>query len=163
MLKNPILSKAQAEVDKQVQDRASYDKIVRAGLKAIYSKGTFGKLTQELVKAEDPVADVARGMVAIISMLSRQARGTMPPVATVQAGMALLLDALDFMEQSGMVKISEQVLEKAITEFMEALMPALGINQGRMDELLGQVQETMANPERRAAYEQHLGQQKGGA
>lgn len=163
MLKNPILSKAQAEVERQVQDRASYDKIVRAGLKAIYSKGTFGKLTQQIVKAEDPVADVGRGMVAIISLLSKQARGTMPPIPTVQAGMALLLDALDFMEQAGMVKVSEQVLEKAITTFMEALMPALGLDAGRMDDLLGQVQETMASPERMGAYKQHLAQQKGGA
>jgi hypothetical protein len=157
MLKNPLLQKAQAEVEKVVTDRASFDKIVKAGLRVIYDAKTFAKLSAGLKESQDVVGDIAKGIVGILSLLKQQARGTMPPIPMLQAGMALLFDALDFAEEAGLTKVDNDVLAQATTEFVEALLPTLGLTSQMMQQVLQGVQETVSNPERMKLYEQSRG------
>lgn len=159
MLKNELLQRALSEVEGKAQDRASYDKVVKAGTRVIYNKATFQKLTQGLAESENPVEQIAKGIVGILNILARQSRGTMPPIAMLQGGVALLLDALDFAEQAGLVKVDNDVLSEAVTEYMEAVLPTVGLSSQKMQQVLQGVEETTRNPERMAAYQASL---KGG-
>jgi hypothetical protein len=161
MLKNELLQRAQAEVEKNVADRASYDKIVKAGLQAIYDKAMFQKLTKGLRESQNPAEDIAKGMAGILTLLSKKARGTMPATAMVQAGAALLLDALDFAEQAGVLKVDNTVLDTAVTEYMEAVLPVVGLSSQKMQQVLQDVQATADNPERMAAYQAHMAKNGG--
>jgi hypothetical protein len=156
MLKNQLLQQALAEVEGKVSDRTSYDKIVKAGTKVIYSQTMFAKLTKGLAQSKNAVEDIAKGMAGVLVILSKQARGTMPPTAMVQAGAALLIDALDFAEQAGLLKVDNDTLAQAVTEYMEAVLPVVGLSSDRMQQVLQGVQETMDNPERMAAYQASL-------
>lgn len=161
MLKNELLQKAQAEVEGKVkpEDRAAYDKILKAGVKVIYDRATFAKLTKGLAQSKTPVEDIAKGVVGVLAMLAKKAKGTMPPTAAVCAGAALLIDALDFAEQAGLVKVDNETLAQAVTEFMEAVLPTVGLSSQRMQQVLQGVEETTRDPERMAAYQASL---KGG-
>jgi len=107
MLKNPLLKEAQAKIEAGVQDRDAFSRIVQAGQKVMYDQATFAELAKGLKDAQDPVTEIAEGMIGILGILYKQSRKTMPIPPMVLAGMALLLDALDFAERAGLVKIGK--------------------------------------------------------
>lgn len=157
MLKNQLLQQAQAKIEAGVADKERYSRLVKAGTKTIYDKGTFAQLSKAIADSQDPITDVAKGIVAVLSMMAHKARGTIPHEVMLQAGMALLLDALDFLEQSGMVKIDNQALDQATQEYIEAIMPSVGVSPQKMEETLASVKGVMGDPERMAQYKASAG------
>ena len=150
MLKNPLLKQAQTKIESGVQDRDAYNRIVQAGTKVIYDKATFTELSKEIRQAQDPVTEIAEGMIGILGILYKQSRKTMPIPAMVTAGMSLLLDALDFAEQAGLVKIDKAQLNKATTHYLNSLLPKFGLTPDKIDATLGQLGGTIKAPAKMA-------------
>lgn len=148
MLKNQLLQQAQETVEKTVKDRAAYDKIVAAGTKVIYDKATFTELIKGLEDSNDPALEVAEGIVGVLGVLYKHSRKTMPFTPMISAGMTLLIDALDFLEQSGMAKIDKETLAKSTTMFMNSLLSKMGLTPDKMEGMLSQVRATMEDPEK---------------
>jgi hypothetical protein len=157
VLKNELLQQAQAKIEEGVTDRASYDKLLAAGTKTIYDQATFAKLSASLAESENPVEDIAKGLVSLLHLIAQKARGTLPHDVLLQAGMALMLDALDFAEQAGLIKVDAATLDTATQEFIEAALPSVGLTAEKMAGILDGVKQTMGNPERMAAFEQSQG------
>lgn len=150
MLKNPLLKQAQAKIESGVQDRDAYNRIVQAGTKVIYDKATFSELSKSIRQAQDPVTEIAEGMIGILGILYKQSRKTMPIPAMVMAGMSILLDALDFAEQAGLVKIDKAQLNKATTHYLNSLLPKFGLTPDKIDAMLGQLGGTIKDPAKMA-------------
>lgn len=150
MLKNPLLKQAQAKIESGVQDRDAYNRIVQAGTKVIYDKATFSELSKSIRQAQDPVTEIAEGMIGILGILYKQSRKTMPIPAMVMAGMSILLDALDFAEQAGLVKIDKTQLNKATTHYLNSLLPKFGLTPDKIDATLGQLGGTIKDPAKMA-------------
>jgi hypothetical protein len=150
MLKNPLLKQAQTKIESGVQDRDAYNRIVQAGTKVIYDKATFTELSKAIRQAQDPVTEIAEGMIGILGILYKQSRKTMPIPAMVTAGMSLLLDALDFAEQAGLVKIDKAQLNKATTHYLNSLLPKFGLTPDKIDATLGQLGGTIKDPAKMA-------------
>ena len=150
MLKNPLLKQAQTKIESGVQDRDAYNRIVQAGTKVIYDKATFSELSKAIRQAQDPVTEIAEGMIGILGILYKQSRKTMPIPAMVTAGMSLLLDALDFAEQAGLVKIDKAQLNKATTHYLNSLLPKFGLTPDKIDATLGQLGGTIKDPAKMA-------------
>lgn len=148
MLKNELLQQAQTTVEKTVKDRAAYDKIVAAGTKVIYDKETFSELIKGIETSNDPVLEVADGIVGVLGVLYKQSRKTMPLTPMISAGMTLLIDALDFLEQAGMATIDKETLGKATTMYMNSLLSKMGLTPDKMEGMLSQVRATMEDPEK---------------
>jgi hypothetical protein len=148
MLKNELLQQAQTTVEKTVKDRAAYDKIVAAGTKVIYDKETFSELIKGIETSNDPVLEVADGIVGVLGVLYKQSRKTMPLTPMISAGMTLLIDALDFLEQAGMATIDKETLGKATTMYMNSLLSKMGLTPEKMQGMLSQVRSTMEDPEK---------------
>ncbi|MBP8190374.1 MAG: hypothetical protein KAX73_00910 [Aquabacterium sp.] len=148
MLKNELLQQAQTTVEKTVKDRAAYDKIVAAGTKVIYDKETFSELIKGIETSNDPVLEVADGIVGVLGVLYKQSRKTMPLTPMISAGMTLLIDALDFLEQAGMATIDKETLGKATTMYMNSLLSKMGLTPDKMEGMLSQVRATMSDPEK---------------
>ncbi len=146
MLKNPLLKEAQAKIEAGVQDRDAFSRIVQAGQKVMYDQATFAELAKGLKDAKDPVTEIAEGMIGILGILYKQSRKTMPIPPMVLAGMALLLDALDFAERAGLVKIGKAELNKATTHYLNSLLPKFGLTPEKMDGMLGQLVGTIKYP-----------------
>lgn len=150
MLKNPLLKQAQTKIESGVQDRDAYNRIVQAGTKVIYDKATFTELSKAIRQAQDPVTEIAEGMIGILGILYKQSRKTMPIPSMVMAGMSLLLDALDFAEQAGLVKIDKAQLNKATTHYLNSLLPKFGLTPDKIDATLGQLGGTIKDPAKMA-------------
>lgn len=150
MLKNPLLKQAQTKIESGVQDRDAYNRILQAGTKVIYDKATFTELSKAIRQAQDPVTEIAEGMIGILGILYKQSRKTMPIPAMVMAGMSLLLDALDFAEQAGLVKIDKAQLNKATTHYLNSLLPKFGLTPDKIDATLGQLGGTIKDPAKMA-------------
>lgn len=148
MLQNQLLQQAQAKLDESVTNQDAYERIVKAAMKAVYDKNVFDRITKGLVEAEDPIADIAKGVIAIIGMLAGRAQGKMPPDAALQAGFALLLNALDFAEQAGLVEINNETVERAATEYIEAYLPSIGITPEKMESTIKEVEAVIGDEEK---------------
>lgn len=150
MLKNPLLKQAQAKIEAGVQDKDSFARILQAGTKVIYDKATFAELSKSIRQAQDPVTEIAEGMIGILGILYKQSRKTMPIPPMVMAGMSILLDALDFAEQAGLVKIDKAQLNKATTHYLNSLLPKFGLTPDKIDAMLGQLGGTIKDPAKMA-------------
>lgn len=157
MLKNKLLQQAQEHIEQGVEDKDVYQRLVKAGMKTIYNQKIFGNLSQELRKSKTPVDDVARGMVFVLKVLSHRARGTIPTPPLLAAGMTLVLDALDFLEQAGMLKVDARALDRATQEYVEALLPAVGLSHDKLNAVMAEIKQVMADPEKMAQYQRSLG------
>lgn len=157
MLKNPLLAQAMQSLEQGVKDRDAFGRIVTAGTKMIYDERTFPELVKGLEESDDPVQTVAEGIIGVLGLMAKKSRGTMPKVPMVQAGLALLLDALDFLEQAGKAEITKEVLAKAVTGYINSLLPKFGVTPDKMDAMLAGVQPTLNDPQRMAEYKQSQG------
>jgi hypothetical protein len=156
MLKNPLLQQALAASEKNIKDRSAYDRIVTAGTKAIYNQETFPELIAGLEKAPDPVEAVAEGIIGVLGMLFQKSRKTMPIAPMIQAGLTLLLDAMDFLEQAGKIEVTKETVAQATSQYLEALTAKLGLDK-QMDGMLARLQPVMQDPQRMAQYKQSQG------
>jgi hypothetical protein len=78
MLKNQLLQQALDKIESSIDDKASYDKLLNAGLKAAYDKTIFEQLTKGLPESKDPIGDTAKGVVFLMKGIAEKARGTAP-------------------------------------------------------------------------------------
>jgi hypothetical protein len=157
MLKNPILQQAIEGIEQGVRDREVHDKVVKAGTQVLYAKETFAKLIDNIDPDENLVDQAIGAVMLVLTGLADKARGTLTAPSMVTAGMALTLDAIDFLEQAGMLKVDNSTLDEATTKFLNQLLPKLGMTPAKMGEVLEQVKGTMADPRRMQQYQQQGG------
>jgi hypothetical protein len=129
-LNNPLLQQAEDKLESGLtpQNRANYLKIVVAGMHVGLQNGP-DSLLAKLRQSQDPVADAAKGAVALVLILRRQAHGIMPLKAMVPAAMTLMLKALDFVDRSKIVAIGEPELVRATHIFTDFLFARFGITK----------------------------------
>lgn len=158
-MQNPMIVKAEAAIDAKVSktDKSAYDKIVLAGMKVMFSKETHGPLMQGLQESEDKLKTAIEGVIGLLGILYKESRNTMPVGPMILAGQSLMMEALDFMEQGGMVEVTPDMLAQATQSYIETLLPKLGVTPDRMQALMSQTQGVMSDPQKMAQYKQSQG------
>lgn len=154
MLKNELLQQALGKIEAGIDDKASYDKLLSAGLKAAYDKTIFDNLTKGLPESKDPIGDTAKGVVFLMKGIAEKARGTAPTPALMQAGFALMLHALDFEEEAGLIKVGKAEIDEATHDFMNVLLPSVGLDEKRLAGILSQLKETASDPAKLKMFQQ---------
>ena len=134
-LKNRLLRDIEQKLEAGLipEAKQEYLKVVVAGMKLALNKGPEGILAG-LRDRPDPVHDAALGAVNIVQLLRLQSQGTMPPRAMIPAAMALMLQALDFAEQAGIVRIDQSVLVRATKVFTNTIFAAFKITPQQINE-----------------------------
>ena len=153
-MNNEMIIKAEAAIDAKVSpaDKAAYDKIVLAGMKVLFSKETHGQLIQGLQQAEDKLTTAVEGIIGILGILFQESRNTMPVGPMILAGQSLMMEALDFMEEAGMIEVTPDVLAEATQLYIETLLPKIGMDSQKMANVLGKAQSVMTDPEKIKQY-----------
>ncbi len=146
-LSNALLQAAEDKVESQLQGetRANYTKIVVAGQHVALQGGPNGILAS-LKDSQDPIADCAKGAVALVMILRKQAKGVMPLKAMIPAAMTLLLKALDFADRSGIAKVGQPELVRATHIFTDDLFKSLGITKEMLAKAGERVQALTRDP-----------------
>lgn len=147
-LSNPLLQQAEAAIEAGLtpDNRDNYLKIVVAGMHAALAKGPDGILAQ-LQKSPDPISGAAKGAVALVLILRKQAQGVMPLKAMVPAAMTLMLKALDFADRSGIAKVGNDELVRAMHIFTDFLFARVGITRQGLANAANRVHALTQDPE----------------
>lgn len=101
--------------------KEAYDKVVIAGLKALYSPQTRKVLLQGLAGEAPPWQIAATEIAGLLKMLDEKSGGKMPKQVMGPAGITLMLDLLKFMDESGKAEVAEE----DVTQGMKALQEIL--------------------------------------
>lgn len=157
---NSIIRQTEAEIEKRLppEARENYTKIVAAGMKYAMAKGANG-LMAALRDSKDPITDIVQGAIGIVGVLRRSAKGVMPVPAMVAAGMALVLQGLEFAERMGLLKVTKTEIDQATQMYVEEIMGRLGITPEKIGSLASQVQGIANDPQKMAAIQKDLPQQ----
>lgn len=157
-LKNKLLQGTEQSIEASLTpvNRANYMKIVVAGLKIGLKDGLQG-IMASLRDSQDPVNDCALGAVNLVQMLRLQSQGTMPDQAMAPAAMTLMLHALDFAEQAGILTVDMEVLTRATRLYTNQIFKVRGITPQMLTKAAGAVREVADSPEKMEMVKRRAG------
>lgn len=159
LLNNKILQSAEAALESNLMPevKEDYMKIVVAGMRAALHGGTEGLLADRLRRSKDPLGDIAKGAVNLVMALSHQSKGVMPMKAMGPASMTLMLQALDFADKAGVIKVGAAELVKATHIWANRLMTALHITPAMLNKAAGMAHGVMNDPTQVEAIKRRAG------
>lgn len=163
-IQNPLLRQAEASVEGRLgngQARADYLKVVVAGMRAALANGP-DSLIANLRNRPDPIKMCAQGAVGLVLHMKQISRGTMPPNAIISGATTLMLQALDFADHAGIVKVDATALDRATHILVNALFKGFGITMPMLNGMAARAHGVMQNPEQMQAVQQQLEPNKGG-
>ena len=99
----------------------SYQRVVTAGLKIMFDKGTHHLMKQFINEPGDLIENIAKGIAELANILVSQSKGTVPSDALEAASIALMLKALAYVEQTKGLKIDGKVIAQATMATTTAL------------------------------------------
>lgn len=146
---DPLIRKLQVAVRAKVppQFAVAVQKIYLAGMKLMFSPETHQHMVQEVQSDTDPGHAVGAGVVALITMMFQQSKGTMPIPAAVPAGLLLVAEGLDFMEQTKMIpKVTPAMIDSATQTLVSMLMQKVGMTPDRMAQIAQQAKSGQVPP-----------------
>lgn len=134
---DPIIAKVQDSLRAHVpaQYRVAVQKIVMAGMTVMFSPQTHHLLLKGIQNDTDPAHAVAMGVTQLITILFRESKGTMPIPAVAPAAILLCCQALDFMEKSGMVKVTPAIMDSVTQDVIAYLMQKVGLTPEKMSQI----------------------------
>lgn len=144
-LKNQLLQQAETNLEKHISpsQKDAYTRIVAAGMKAAFDKTTHGALVDGLEKSKDPVHDVAVGVVGLIIILYQQSKNKMPAPAAIAAGMTMVFEGLDYLEQTGKLQVDKNVIDQATQLYLTTIMPKFGVRPQQLQGMVNKAQTAM--------------------
>lgn len=161
-LNNPLLQQVEDRIEGGItpENRANYMKVVVAGMHILLANGANGFMAK-LTKSKDPIADCAKGAVALVLIMKKQSRGIMPMKAAVPAAMTLMLKGLDFIDRSKIAPIGNPELVRATHIFTDFMFQRNGITTAGLQHAAVRVHaitqdpEAMAKINLKAGFTQH--------
>lgn len=135
---NPILQQAIQAVEAKVPAdlRRTYDRIILAGEKFMFSEQTRQMLMNQMKSSQNPAEAAGEGIAKLFAILLRESKGTLSMPAAIPAMTTLLCEALDFMEEIGYVQVTEDLLARATEEMGSALLQILGVTPDKVQSML---------------------------
>lgn len=147
-LENPLLQQMQNAIEAKLtpENLDDYNKVVVAGLHLALDNGA-NSFMAKLHNSRDPIGDCAKGAVALMLIMRKETRGTLPLEAGIPAGVTLMLHGLDFIERGQIMKIAEPELVRAMSQFANQLFWKLGITPTMIQTASDRVHQIVQDPD----------------
>jgi len=131
----PDAAKAQIEAHIPPQFQSAVERLVLAGMKAMFDPRTHQLMLDELRSQGDDLGKgAAVGIAALISQLLARVKGEMPQPAIVPAALILLMEALSFLDEAGQIEATPDVVAEATQDLAGYLMQKLGLTPDKVKE-----------------------------
>lgn len=128
-------SKAQIEAHIPPQFQAPVERLVLAGMKAMFHPESHQLMLDELrAQGDDLGKGAAVGIAALMSQLLARVKGQLPQPAIVPAALILLMEALSFLDEAGQLEATPDVVAEATQDLAGYLMQKLGLTPDKVKE-----------------------------
>jgi hypothetical protein len=137
---NPLLMKTEQETAAKVlpKFKNSFERIIAAGLKFMYSKETHDEMVGILNAKRPPEINVGDGVGKLMGILWNEGKGTLPMQAYMPAAAVLLCEGMDFAEKAGKIQVTPQTLAAATKECYAIVLRQFGVTPEKMQQMLAQ-------------------------
>lgn len=152
----PLFQKVISDNEAKAKKRDAYDRIVVAGLKLMFSKDTHAMLMEGIDEAPDVAAWAGEGVVGVLGMLAKNAKGTMPFDEMLLAGVTLLMHGLDFLAQEGRVEPSVDTITVATKAYGKKVLSAGGVSDEQLSQMADQATQATQDPARAEVIKKHF-------
>lgn len=133
---NNIKQEIEAQIPKQLAE--VFERAVLAGNKIIHDPKTHQMAMKQLQKEGDPADNVGEGIAKVVGLLYATSNKKAPIRVLVMAGVVLLCDAIDFVEQSGMVTVDDTFIAEATKSFISSFMQLMKVDPDQVPAMLEQ-------------------------
>lgn len=115
----------------------TFERIVAAGRKLLYSEQLAPEIAALLDGEGDTGTKLGTGVVALLAMLLTKAQGAIPAQLVIPAGVALVEEAADMLEEAG-EEISDADVAEGVAVMVQEIMQRAGVDVEQLPELLKQ-------------------------
>lgn len=135
---NALLQKVEQQVSATVDPKfkQQFEKIIMAGMKVMYSDQTSGMMKKQLQKEGDPADKAGEGVAKLIGILFAESKQTMPMTAAIPAAQVLLCEGLGYMEEAGLVQVTNDVIADATKAMMGYILQIFGVSKEKIAEYM---------------------------
>lgn len=136
----------QGKIEVPAELKGAMERIVVAGKKLMYSQDVKAEFDEQFnPQNQDPMAEkLASTVFVVVGSLFGESNGTLPPQLLVPAGVFLITDLAQFVEESGMGNVEDSDLGQAMELFIGYLANAM--DGADTPEQAGQPQMPPAQP-----------------
>lgn len=145
-MENKLCQQAEDAIEERVPpaQHTNYMKIVGAGMKVALDKNS--NLMGKLAESQDPVHELVPGVVGILGVLRRQSQGTMPIGAMIPAGMTLVLQGLNYLEKTGHIQVTNEIVNQATHDYTDTVMARLKVTPDKVQQMIGKTTGLLQDP-----------------
>jgi len=145
---NAILQQVEQNITQKVDPSMAqaFERIVTAGLKVMYDPRTHPLMVKQLSKPGDPATVAGEGAGALLGMLYKESKGTMPIKPAVLAAQIWLCEGLDFMAQAGQIQITDELVANATKSLLSHILQIFGVNPNKINQAAQVGQNAAAGP-----------------
>lgn len=115
----------------------TFEKVVAAGRKLLYSEQLAPDI-QETLASDAPMGEkLGGGVVSLLAILMTKTNGAIPPQLLIPAGVALVTEAGDMLEEAG-AEVSDNDVAEGVAVMVETLLQRAGVSLDQVPQLLQQ-------------------------
>ena len=136
---NPLLKQTEQAIMAKVEPNLQnpLQRTITAGLEIMYGSKQ-GVLKNQLMKSNDFAHNAGEGAAKLVGILFIQSKKTMPVKVAVPAATIFMCEALGFLEQSGKVKVTPELLADSTKDMAASVLQLFGVSQDKMNAMIGQ-------------------------
>jgi hypothetical protein len=139
---NPMLAQAEEGIVAKVPEnlKASFEKVVHAGLTIMYSPKLEQQLNQRIASSSDPAKEAAEGAARMMSNLYQQSGKKLPIPLVIPAAMVFGFEWLDLVAKAGKADITPDLIAQTTQAIADSVLPMMGITKDKLAQLVAQSQ-----------------------
>jgi hypothetical protein len=116
----------------------AYERVVIAGMKVMFSKESHRALLKELERAGPMDQRLGKGVAGLMLLLFKESNATMPPEVIIPAGVKLMMEAVDFMRESGSGSPTNADIGNGMQIMISIILEKFGVAPDKMEQMLNQ-------------------------
>ena len=120
----------------------AYERVVIGGMKVMFSKESHQFMLKEM-QGQGPVAQrLGQGIAGLMLLLFKESNETIPPEVIIPAGIELLMQAVDFVRETGMGEITNTDIGDAMEIMMRMILEKFGMKPEQFEQVFNQFDNT---------------------
>jgi hypothetical protein len=116
--------------------RATFERVVLAGMKIFYSPKMKQMIQQEIAKPGPVEKKLAEGVAGLMALIDSQAKKGLPREILIPAGIELLYEVAEFLSETGQIKVTPEQLQQAATYLAVIIAKRYGASDQQIQQML---------------------------